>query len=109
MSLKNSSDTIGNRTRNLSPASIVNILVIQQVVCKVCVKGSNRRLFIKLWVASSSLLNPLIISVVEAVLNQSRFVGGTKLKNVNANCRCTSDKMLTFLFQSFVGATNFRG
>jgi len=72
------------------------MLIIQQVACKVRVKGSNRRLFIKLWVATSILLKPLIISVVEAILNQSCFVGGMKLKNVIANCRCTSDQLLTF-------------
>jgi hypothetical protein len=56
-----------------------------------CVKGSNRRLFIKLWVPAPILLKPLIISVVEAILNQPRFVGGMKLKTAIANCRCTSN------------------
>jgi len=62
----------------------------------VCVKGSSRRLFIKLWVASFILLKQLTISVFEAILNQSHSVGSMKLETVMANCRWTSDKLLTF-------------
>lgn len=65
-----------------SPASVMNMLIIQQVVCKVCVKGSSRRLFMKLQVASFILLKPLTISVVEAILNQSRFFGSVKQETV---------------------------
>ena len=70
-------------------------------------EASNGRQLIKLGVGSPILLKPLISTVVEAVVNQSRFSGCMNLKSVMANCRCTSDKLLIFHCKFSQGLQSF--